>query len=52
MKHASVLGAQIAFDLACKNNKKAYVVNPVTVDEKDEISRITGIKGIYNQRNI
>lgn len=49
MKHASVLGAQIAYNLAKINNKKAYVVNPVTVDEKQEISRITGIKGIYNQ---
>lgn len=34
MKHASVLGAQIAHNLAKINNKKAYVVNPVTVDEK------------------
>ena len=49
MKHASVLGAQIAYNLAKINNKKAYVVNPVTVDEKQEISRVTGIKGIYNQ---
>jgi len=49
MKHASVLGAQIAHNLAKINNKKAYVVNPVTVDEKQEIARITGIKGIYGQ---
>lgn len=49
MKHASVLGAQIAFSLAKINNKRAFVVNPVTVDEKEEISRITGIKGIYNK---
>lgn len=49
MKHASVLGAQIAYNLAKINNKKAYVVNPVTVDEKQEVSRITGIKGIYNK---
>ncbi len=49
MKHASVLGAQIAYNLAKINNKRAFVVNPVTVDEKQEISRITGIKGIYNQ---
>ena len=49
MIHASVLGAQIAHNLAKINNKKAYVVNPVTVDEKQEIARITGIKGIYGQ---
>lgn len=49
MKHASVLGAQIAHNLAQKNNKLSFVVNPVTVDEKEEITRITGIKGIYNE---
>ena len=38
MKHASVLGAQIAHNLAKINNKKAYVVNPVTVDEKQEVA--------------
>lgn len=48
MKHASVLGAQIAYKLAQKNNKKSFVINPVTVDEKQEVARITGIKGIYN----
>lgn len=49
MKHASVLGAQIAYNLAKENKKEAYVVNPVTVDERLEITRITGIKGIYNE---
>lgn len=49
MKHASVLGAQIAHNLAQKNNKKAFVVNPVTVDEKEAVTRITGIEGIYNE---
>ena len=49
MKHASTLGAQIAHNLAKVNNKKAFVVNPVSVDEKDEITRITGIKGVYNE---
>ena len=49
MKHASVLGAQIAYNLAKVNNKEAYIVNPVSVDEKEEISRITGIKGVYNE---
>lgn len=49
MQHASVLGPQIAYDLAQRNNKKCFVVNPVNVDEKEEITRITGIKGIYNE---
>lgn len=47
MKHQSNLGVQIAYNLAKINNKKAYTVNPVTVDELQDISRITGIKGIY-----
>lgn len=47
LKHASNLGVQIAHELAIKNNKPAYTVNPVTVDELQDVARITGIKGIY-----
>lgn len=47
MKHQSNLGVQIAHNLAKINNKQAYTVNPVTVDELQDISRITGIKGVY-----
>lgn len=47
MKHQSNLGVQIAYNLAKINNKKAFTVNPVTVDELQDISRITGLKGVY-----
>lgn len=47
MKHQSNLGVQIAYNLAQLNGKQAYTVNPVTVDELQDISRITGIKGVY-----
>lgn len=47
MKHQSNLGVQIADNLAKLNGKQAYTVNPVTVDELQDISRITGLKGIY-----
>ena len=47
LKHASNLGVQIAHELAIKNNKPAYTVSPVTVDELQDVARITGIKGIY-----
>lgn len=47
MKHQSNLGVQIADNLAKINGKQAYTVNPVTVDELQDISRITGIKGVY-----
>ena len=49
VQHASILGAQIAYNLAQKFGKKCFVVNPVTVDEKEDITRISGIKGIYNE---
>lgn len=47
MKHQSNLGVQIAYNLAKINNKQAYTVNPVTVDELQDVARITGIKGVY-----
>lgn len=47
LKHASNLGVQIAHNLSLLNKKPAYTVNPVTVDEFQDASRITGIKGIY-----
>ena len=49
MKHASNLGVQIAYQLAQKNNKPSFTVNPVTVDELQDVARITGIKGIYKK---
>lgn len=47
MKHQSNLGVQIAYNLAKVNGKQAYTVNPVTVDELQDVSRITGIKGVH-----
>lgn len=44
--HASNLGAMIAFQLANINNKKSYIVDPVVVDELDDIARVSGLKGI------
>lgn len=44
--HASNLGAAIAYRLAVPLGIKAYIYDPVTVDEMIEIARITGIKQI------
>lgn len=44
--HPSNLGAIIALDLAKKVNKKAYMVDPVVVDELSDIARVSGYKGI------
>jgi len=42
-QHASNLGAVIAYELAKVNNRPAYIVNPVSVDELDDIARISGL---------
>ena len=49
LKHNSNIGVQIAYELSLKNKKPAFTVNPVTVDEFQDVSRITGIKGIYRK---
>lgn len=43
-EHASNLGAIISFDIALKVNIPAFIVDPVVVDEFDDIARYTGIK--------
>lgn len=40
--HASNLGALLADEFAKKHKKPAFIVNPVCIDEFDEISRISG----------
>ncbi len=44
--HASNLGALLAHELAKPLNRPAYIVNPVSVDEFDDIARVSGLKGI------
>ena len=45
-QHASNLGAIIASEIAAECGVKAYIADPVVVDELDEITKITGIKQI------
>lgn len=45
-QHASNLGGIIANDIALQHNIPAYIVDPVVVDELEEVARITGIPGI------
>ncbi len=42
--HASNLGAIISYELASKYSKKAYIVDPVVVDELNDVARFTGLK--------
>ncbi len=44
--HASNLGAMIAYELAEPLNRPAYIVNPVVIDEMDDIARVSGVAGI------
>lgn len=44
--HASNLGAAIGYRIAEQLGIKAYIYDPVTVDEMIDVARITGIKGI------
>lgn len=47
-EHASNLGGLIADDIARSigNNVKAYIADPVVVDELEDVVRITGIKDV------
>jgi butyrate kinase len=44
--HASNLGAIIAYELAEGLNRPSYIVNPVSIDEMDDIARVSGIAEI------
>lgn len=45
-EHASNLGGVLAFEIASKLNIPSYIVDPVVVDELEEIARISGIPEI------
>ncbi|MBN2605505.1 MAG: butyrate kinase [Bacilli bacterium] len=48
-EHASNLGCVIAKELANINHKPAFIVDPVAVDEMDDIARFTGMPSIKRQ---
>ncbi|MBL0701502.1 MAG: butyrate kinase [Spiroplasma sp.] len=50
-QHASNLGGIIAHEIAQKINKKAYIVNPVVVDEFTDIARVSGLSE-YPRRSL
>lgn len=45
-EHASNLGAVLAYEIAKMLNIPAFIVDPVVVDEMDDVARISGLKGI------
>ncbi len=48
-EHASNLGCVIAKDLADSINKPSFIVDPVAVDEMEDIARFTGMPEIKRQ---
>ncbi|WP_347862788.1 butyrate kinase [Salimicrobium sp. PL1-032A] len=55
-EHASNLGGLIAYEIAEAGKAKSYIVDPVVVDEMEEISRISGVpelprKSIFHALN-
>ena len=52
MEHPAILGAQIINAFAVETGKPAYLVNPPDADEFDDVSRISGIKGIHRESHI
>lgn len=47
-EHASNLGGILANAIAKKIGKRAFIVDPVVVDENDDVARISGLKEIEN----
>jgi butyrate kinase len=47
--HASNLGGLIAYELAKPYHLPSYIVDPVVVDELDEIARVSGTKSIQRK---
>ncbi len=45
-QHASNLGGIIAYEIAKEIGKKSFIVDPVVVDEMEEIARISGLKQV------
>ncbi|WP_209123111.1 butyrate kinase [Alkalihalobacillus sp. BA299] len=44
--HASNYGGLIAFEIANQLNIPAFIVDPVVVDEMDQIAKVSGLQGI------
>ena len=49
IQHPSNLGVQLAYEFCQEYNARGFTVNPVSVDEYQDLARLTGIKGIYRQ---
>lgn len=48
-EHASNLGAMIAYKVASKQHIPAYIVDPIVVDEFEDVARLSGIPELERQ---
>lgn len=48
-EHASLLGPLLAHEIAALAGKPAFVVDPVSVDEMQDVARVSGFKGMERQ---
>ncbi len=48
-EHASNLGGILAYEIAKEIGGRAFIVDPVVVDEMQDLARISGLKGIERQ---
>ncbi len=51
-QHPAQLASQICKQFADKYGKRSFIINPPDVDEFEDVSRVTGIKGIYRESHI
>ncbi|MGB4660817.1 MAG: butyrate kinase [Mobilitalea sp.] len=52
VKHPALLGSQIIDAFAREYKAPAYLVNPPDVDEFQDLSRVTGMKGLYRESRV
>lgn len=45
-EHASNLGGILAYEIANEIDKQSFIVDPVVVDEMEDIARVSGLKGV------
>ncbi|MCD8324992.1 MAG: butyrate kinase [Clostridiales bacterium] len=51
-EHPAILGAQIIHQFSMQTGKPCFLVNPPDTDEFQEVSRISGIRGIYRESHV
>lgn len=51
-RHPGKLGTRICYDYSKTYNKNAYIVNGPSVDEYQDIARLTGLHDVYRQSRI